>query len=98
MTGSAPVAKTIGIVEVALLDEIGRQSGQAIVTAFRPAILDRDVLSLDVVGVAKSLVEPRDIGRIRAGRADAKETDHRHRLLLSACGERPHGSRRKQGA
>ncbi len=67
-------------------DEIAGQLGQPIVTTLRPAVFDRDILSLDITGFAQPLVER---GRIRcklAGRGAAEETDHRHRLLLRADG------------
>ena len=69
-------------------DEIGGQCGQPIIAAFRPAVLDRHVLSLDIAGFAQSLAERGHQGRKRTGRRAAEETDHRERLLLRADQER----------
>ena len=71
-------------------DEIGGQCGQPIVMALRPAIFDRQILSLDIAGFAQSLAE-RDHKqcRRRAGRPGVEDADHRHRLLLRARSERP---------
>ena len=40
-------------------DQIGRQAGQSIVVAVRPAIFDRHVLALDKAGFAQALAERR---------------------------------------
>ena len=64
-------------------DEIGSQSGQSIIAAFRPAILDRHVFSLDVPHFVEAAVKrsyPWREGRRRI----AEETNHRQRLLLRA--------------
>src|SRR6478752_6244481 len=56
----------------------------------RPAVFDRQILSLDIAGFAQSLAE-RDHKqcRRRAGRPAVEDADHRHRLLLRARSERP---------
>ncbi len=73
-------------------DEIGGQCGQPIVIALRPAVFDRQILSLDVAGFAQSLAERHKQFRKRpAGRPGAEDADHRHRLLLRARSERPCG-------
>jgi hypothetical protein len=70
-------------------DESGRQCGQPIQAALRPAVFDRQILSVDVAGFAQSLAEHGHIWRIRTGRPAAEEADHRHHLLLRAGGKRP---------
>jgi hypothetical protein len=56
--------------------------------ARRPAVFDRQILSLDVAGFAQSL-EERGHKRVRARRRRGTEdADHRPRLLLRAGGER----------
>ena len=60
-------------------------------------VFDRHVLSVDIAGFAQSLAESGELQlslRFSAGRKRAKESDHRHRLLLRAQGERP---RRRSG-
>src|ERR1051325_4514167 len=64
-------------------DEIGGQSGVTIIPALRPAVFERDILSLDVAGFAQSLTERSDKSRRRGARI-AEVADHRHRLLLRA--------------
>src|SRR5215468_3560836 len=58
--------------------------------ALRPAVFDRQILSLDVAGFAQSLAERGDkrCSR-RAGRPGVEDADHRRRLLLRARCERP---------
>ena len=65
-------------------DEVSGQCGQPIVPEFGPAVLDRQVLSLDKAGFVQSLVERGYKRGKRAGRRSAEEADHRHRLLLRA--------------
>jgi len=67
-------------------DEIGCQFGQPIVTALRPAVFDRQILSLNIAGLGKALVKRGDDGRRLAGQSAAEKTDHRHRPLLRAEG------------
>src|SRR5439155_3400935 len=57
---------------------------QPIRMALRPAVFDRNILSLDVAGFAQSLAERGYIRGNRTGRRSAEDTDHRHRLLLGA--------------
>ena len=49
-------------------DEIGGQRRQPIVVVLCPAVFDRDVLALDVAGVAQSLAKRGRKGCNRAGR------------------------------
>src|SRR5438034_10557265 len=73
-------------------NQLGRQRRQPIVSALRPAVLDRNVLTLDEAGFLQSLAEcaqaPFHDGFRRCG---AEEPDHRHRRLLRPCRERPRG-------
>src|SRR5262249_50917725 len=69
-------------------DEVGSQGGQPIIAVLRRAVFNRYVLSLDMAGVAEPETERGQTRCIRAGRADAEETDDRHRLLLRAEGAR----------
>jgi hypothetical protein len=75
-------------------DELGRDLGEALVESFPPAILDRDVATVDPAEFAQSLHKcggPFASGRTRAL---AQETDGRHfARLLRACHERPRCSR-----
>jgi hypothetical protein len=77
-------------------DQIGGQFRQPVVVTFRPAVLDRHVLPVDVAAFAQSLAECGDEGRIGAGRDAAEETDLRRCRLLrpraAGCG-RPHQPR-----
>src|SRR5262249_10491485 len=69
--------------------EVCGQCGKSIVTAFRPAIFDRDILALDGTGFLQTLVERRYEMCIRTGRSAVEIADHRHRRLLRARRERP---------
>src|SRR5438045_5212733 len=53
--------------------------------ALRPAVFDRNILSLDITGLGQSLAKRSDCRCIRAWCVTAKETDYRKTLLL-----RPH--------
>src|SRR5215813_11523792 len=74
--------------------QIGCEVGQSVGLVLRPAILDHDILALDVAGFTNALPECGQktctIGR--RPRA-AEEPDHRHRWLLRAHRKRP-GDRR----
>jgi len=79
----------------AAANEIGRQLRQAIVLAFRPPILYRQILALDVPGVSKALPERgHKVGPLGGG-TGVNEPNHRHRLVLRARRERP---RRRRAA
>src|SRR4051812_10670928 len=77
-------------------DEIGGQCGQPIVMALRPAVFDRQILSLDVAGFAQSLAERGHKWCTQARRPGAEVSDHRHRLLLRPRRERPRDRRAAQ--
>src|SRR5262249_22972861 len=67
--------------------EVCRQCGKPIVTAFGPAIFDRDILALDGAGFRQALVERRYEMCIRTGRSAVEIADHwRCRLLRAHCG------------
>jgi len=70
-------------------NQLGRQSGQAIVVILRPAVFDRQVLALDKAEILHALEERGHIGCNRFGRCSADEPDHRDRRLLRLCRERP---------
>jgi hypothetical protein len=76
-----------------LLNQIGRQRRQSVILAFRPAILDGRVLTVDVVGFFQALAERGDERPIPVRRCAVEETDHRHRTLLRARRERPRDRR-----
>src|SRR5262249_53014476 len=65
--------------------QIGCEVWQSVGLVLRPAILDHDILALDVAGFTKALAECGQIACTidRRPRA-AEEPNHRHRRLLSA--------------
>src|SRR5262249_19624574 len=70
-------------------NEISRERRQPIRSSLRPAIFDRDVLTLDVTGLVQATAETGHPGRERLRRLSTQESDHRHRRLLCAHHERP---------
>src|SRR5262249_52937477 len=77
-------------------NQLGSQRRQPLIVVFRPAVFDRQVVTLDVAGFAQSLTE-RGSKRPPGGlRARAEEANHRHRLLLRAGGQRPGRSTAEQ--
>src|SRR5262245_56725709 len=73
--------------------QIGCEVGQSVVLVLRPAILDHDILALDVAGFTNPLPEGGQITCTIGKRRTAEEPDHRHRRLLCARRERPRGRR-----
>jgi len=74
-------------------DEVLRQPRQPVILTLGRAILDRDVLPLDIAGFLEALAERRhQVGRSFNRRASQK-TDHRQRRLLRPRRERPRDSR-----
>src|SRR5215475_2313043 len=69
--------------------QIGCEVGPYIVLVLRPAILDHDILALDVAGFANALPECGQIACTISKRRAAEKSDHRHRRLLRARRERP---------
>src|SRR5262245_8341678 len=76
--------------------QIGCEVGQSVVLVLRPAILDHDILALDVTGFTNALPEGGQITCTIGKRRNAEETDHRHCALLRACRERPRGRAAEQ--
>src|SRR5262249_45398305 len=72
-------------------NQLGCQRRQSIILTFRPAVFDRNVLALDVSSCVQTLPECADLLRRFAGCPGSEETDHRHRPLLRARGNRPSG-------
>jgi hypothetical protein len=70
-------------------NQFGRQQRQPLVLPLRPAVFDRDALALDMTDFLQALAERGHHVRVRLGRRAAQESDHRHRRLLRAHGERP---------
>src|SRR5262249_42276363 len=69
--------------------QIGCEVGQYVLLVLRPAILDHDILALDVAGFANALPECGQIACTISKRRAAEKSDHRHRRLLRASRERP---------
>ena len=70
-------------------DQIGRQLRQPIITAFRPAVFDRHILTLDVAFFTEALPERGQVPYPKIYRDAVENPDHRHRWLLRARRERP---------
>ena len=70
-------------------DQFGRQRGQPI--EFIPGVMvcDRHVFALDIAGVLQGLAKCAQIVRVLIKRCGAEQSDHRHRRLLRAAGDRP---------
>src|SRR5262245_28227778 len=64
--------------------QIACEVGLSVGLVLRPAILDHDILALDVAGFAEALAEWRQIACTIARRRAAEKSDHRHRRLLRA--------------
>src|SRR5262245_47764049 len=69
--------------------QIGCEVGQSLDLVLRPAILDHDILALDVAAFTNPLPEGGQITCTIGKRRTAEETDHRHRRLLRPRRERP---------
>ena len=70
-------------------DEFGRERRQPIPPSLRPAVFDRDVLTLDVAGLVQASAEGGNRRSERLRRLSIEESDHRQRRLLRARRERP---------
>jgi hypothetical protein len=70
-------------------NQIGRQRRHSIVLAFRPAVFDRGISTLDIAGFAQTLSERSHHARIRGGRCTVEKPNHRHSRLLRRRCERP---------
>src|SRR5262245_38112419 len=71
------------------MNEVRRLRRQSLVSAFRPAILDRHVLAVYVAGLLQSLAKRDCVKRIPLRRCAVEESDHRHRRLLCPRRLRP---------
>src|SRR5262249_16635744 len=69
--------------------QIGCEVRQYVVLVLRPAILDHNILALDVAGFTKALPECGQIACTIRKRRAAEESDHRHCRLLRPRRERP---------
>src|SRR6516162_4239711 len=69
--------------------QIGCEVGQYVVLVLRPAILDYNILALDVAGFANALAECGQITCTISKRRAAEKSNHRHRGLLRPRRERP---------
>ena len=69
--------------------QIGCEVGQSLDLVLRPAILDHDIVALDVAGFTNPLPEGGQITCTIGKRRTAEETDHRYRRLLRPRRERP---------
>src|SRR2546421_4004728 len=72
----------------AMLQQVGDQLGNSIVMTLRPAVLDRNVLPLEIAYLLKAFTECGEAVGICFGRRCAEKPDHRHGLLRARC-ERP---------
>src|SRR5262249_59558798 len=68
---------------------------QSIKLILGPAVFDCDILALTKAAILKPLTKCAEEMRVRGGRCTVKKSDHRHRWLLRARGERP---RRRRAA
>src|SRR4029450_7253877 len=75
--------------------QIGCEVGQSVVLVLRPAILDHDILALDVTGFTNALPEGGQITCTIGKHRNAEEPDHRRGRLLPSRRERP-GCRRAE--
>src|SRR5262249_20677480 len=70
-------------------NEFSGQRRQAIVTAFSPTVLNREVLAVDQARFTQALPERSHAIGVGLRRAGTEEPNHRHRRLLRARRERP---------
>jgi hypothetical protein len=73
-------------------NNISRQLWQSVSLAFRPTVLDHEILTLDIAGLCQASPkghQPEILGVTRLG---AEPSDHRHRLLRPSR-QRPRGRR-----
>jgi hypothetical protein len=73
--------------------QISCEVGQSFLLVLRPAILDRDILALDVSGFTNALPECGQIACTISKRRAAEKADHRHGRLLRPRRDRPRGRR-----
>ena len=75
----------------ATTDEVSHDRRQAFELAAQPVVLQRHVLALVIAAFAEAFAERGDTAGARIGRAAVDKSDHGHRRLLRARGNRPHG-------
>ena len=78
-----------------IMNQLRGKLRQSISMRLRPSILDVDVLALYIACHSQPLAESSQTDGIIFRRSDCEDADHRHRLLLRACRERP---RRRRAA
>src|SRR3984893_15808267 len=69
-------------------NQIVRKFREAVVSAFRPEKFNRNVLVVDIAGLAQPVAESCDQIDVRLGRTGVKKSDDRHRWLLRMGRER----------
>jgi hypothetical protein len=79
------------------LNQVRRHVRQPIFLSVSPAEFDRDVLSLDKAGFAQAFPQSGHAPGVWPRRSGVQKSDHRHRGLLRARGERPHHGTAKSG-
>src|SRR6516162_4769483 len=80
-----------------MFDEAGGQWNEPIMAALRPAVFDRQVLTLDVAGFVQSAEERGQKPHIGFGCRTGEIADHRHRLLLRGGNARQRYRAAEQG-
>src|SRR5262249_50719687 len=70
-------------------NKTSRERRQPIQSSLRPAIFDRDVLTLDVTDLVQATPERGCHGSERLRRLSIQESNRRHRRLLRPCRKRP---------
>ena len=76
--------------------QIGRQSGQPVVLTVRPAVLDRNIPSINKTGLVETLTKRCCDEHLRVSRAAVEKSDNRQVTLLRARRERPRNRRAAQ--
>jgi hypothetical protein len=66
------------------IDQFDDQRGQSFISAFCPAILNRDILTFEIPGLAQALAKRIEIRRRLGRRPSAKKPNRLHRRLLRA--------------
>src|SRR5262249_37667863 len=70
-------------------NQIGGERRKSVIAAFRPAILDRHILALDIAGLLQTLMKRAHHGCEAVGQSAVEEPDHRHCRLLRPRRQRP---------
>src|SRR4029077_19140093 len=72
-------------------NQFSRQRRQPVHLILSPAVVDRDVLTLDIAGILEALPKRANTVRVGLRRPGVEESDHRHGQLLRARRKRPCG-------